>query len=67
MRTWWPRVSAAGAGIALLLALPTLRWQARNGWPQLRPVREQTAVWRCTGRREPWPELWPRLRHLDVG
>lgn len=25
----------AGAGIGALLALPTLVWQARNGWPQL--------------------------------
>lgn len=34
---------------------------------ELRPVRDEMAVWRCTGLREPWPELWPRLRHLDVG
>ncbi|WP_245713822.1 glycosyltransferase family 39 protein [Nocardia vaccinii] len=26
----------AGAGIGLLLAAPTLLWQAHNGWPQLR-------------------------------
>ena len=26
----------AGAGIAVLLAAPTLLWQAHNGWPQLR-------------------------------
>lgn len=26
----------AGAGIGLLIALPTLVWQAHNGWPQLR-------------------------------
>lgn len=26
----------AGAGLGLLIALPTLLWQARNGWPQLR-------------------------------
>jgi len=25
----------AGIGIGLILALPTLLWQARNGWPQL--------------------------------
>ncbi|WP_433046158.1 ArnT family glycosyltransferase [Dactylosporangium sp. CS-033363] len=22
-------------------------------------------VWVCTGLREPWPQLWPRLRHYD--
>ncbi|WP_216206441.1 ArnT family glycosyltransferase [Amycolatopsis aidingensis] len=26
----------AGIGLALLIALPTLLWQATNGWPQLR-------------------------------
>ncbi|MFC8044590.1 glycosyltransferase family 39 protein [Nocardia sp. NPDC057353] len=34
---------------------------------ELRPVDEEMAVWQCTGLREPWPELWPRLRHLSVG
>ncbi|WP_084505808.1 glycosyltransferase family 39 protein [Nocardia harenae] len=34
---------------------------------ELRPVQEDLAVWHCTGLRTPWPELWPRLRHLDVG
>lgn len=24
------------------------------------------SVWLCTGKREPWSSLWPRLRHLDV-
>ncbi|UGT63927.1 ArnT family glycosyltransferase [Nocardia asteroides] len=34
---------------------------------ELRPVQEEMAVWHCTGRGEPWPQLWPRLRHLNVG
>jgi hypothetical protein len=25
------------------------------------------SVWLCTGRREPWAQLWPRLRTLSVG
>lgn len=29
--------------------------------------RERDAsVWLCTGKREPWATLWPRLRHLGV-
>lgn len=24
------------------------------------------SVWLCTGKREPWASLWPRLRHLSV-
>ncbi|MFJ4988337.1 glycosyltransferase family 39 protein [Streptomyces sp. NPDC088732] len=32
LRGPWP---AAGAALALALALPNLWWQARNGWPQL--------------------------------
>ncbi len=31
LRTWW---LAAGAGVALLLALPNLWWGAAHGWPQ---------------------------------
>ncbi|MET7936401.1 glycosyltransferase family 39 protein [Streptomyces sp. NPDC005322] len=32
LRGGWP---AAGAAVALLLALPNVWWQARHGWPQL--------------------------------
>lgn len=28
---------------------------------------EDASVWLCTGRRESWASLWPRLRHLTVG
>ncbi|MBB5918279.1 4-amino-4-deoxy-L-arabinose transferase-like glycosyltransferase [Nocardia transvalensis] len=28
---------------------------------------EEQQPWLCTGRRESWQDLWPRLRHLDVG
>ena len=28
---------------------------------------EDASVWLCTGRRESWALLWPRLRHLNVG
>ncbi|WP_280269634.1 glycosyltransferase family 39 protein [Nocardia wallacei] len=28
---------------------------------------EDQKVWLCTDRRQPWSQLWPRLRHLDVG
>jgi len=27
---------------------------------------KQATTWLCTGKREPWASLWPRLRHLDV-
>ena len=32
LRTWW---AAAGAAIAVALALPYLIWQGQHGWPQL--------------------------------
>lgn len=32
LRTWW---LAAGAAVALALALPNLWWEAAHGWPQL--------------------------------
>jgi hypothetical protein len=28
---------------------------------------QDTSVWLCTGREEPWAQLWPRLRTLSVG
>jgi 4-amino-4-deoxy-L-arabinose transferase-like glycosyltransferase len=28
---------------------------------------QDTSVWLCTGRQEPWAELWPQLRTLSVG
>jgi hypothetical protein len=28
---------------------------------------QDASVWLCTGRQEPWAELWPRLRTLSVG
>ncbi|TWF78483.1 hypothetical protein FHX44_114406 [Pseudonocardia hierapolitana] len=28
---------------------------------------QDASVWLCTGRREPWVDLWPRLRTLTVG
>jgi 4-amino-4-deoxy-L-arabinose transferase-like glycosyltransferase len=31
LRSWWLLL---GAGIALVIALPTLAWQAQQGWPQ---------------------------------
>lgn len=27
---------------------------------------QDASVWLCTGKREPWAVLWPRLRHLNV-
>jgi 4-amino-4-deoxy-L-arabinose transferase-like glycosyltransferase len=28
---------------------------------------QDASVWLCTGRQEPWAQLWPRLRTLSVG
>ena len=28
---------------------------------------ESASVWLCSGRQEPWAQLWPRLRTLSVG
>ncbi len=27
---------------------------------------EDASVWLCTGRQEPWAQLWPRLRALSL-
>jgi hypothetical protein len=41
-------------------------------WPYFSDVRmvadggPDASVWRCTGRRVAWAELWPRLRTLTV-
>lgn len=29
-------------------------------------IGEDMSVWLCTGKRETWASLWPRLRHLSV-
>jgi 4-amino-4-deoxy-L-arabinose transferase-like glycosyltransferase len=31
------------------------------------PDARESSVWHCTGRQEPWAEIWPRLRTLTVG
>jgi hypothetical protein len=31
------------------------------------PDARESSVWLCTGRQEPWAEIWPRLRTLTVG
>ena len=57
---------AASAGICGAIGLPLLAVDrlgpviAAN--PDVDNEENGTPVWSCTGPREPWPELWPRLR-----
>lgn len=44
--------------------------ELRPYFDQMRKVAdggEDASVWLCTGKRDSWASLWPRLRHLTVG
>ncbi|MGH3796502.1 MAG: glycosyltransferase family 39 protein [Pseudonocardiaceae bacterium] len=43
--------------------------ELRPHFTEIRKVADggkDASVWLCTGKREPWTSLWPRLRHLSV-